>query len=506
METTLLLALCSTDVSVCQLVTTCISSFYEDSMLLNSAPPAAKIVPLRNVEIWKDLASKDFRFTGLVAFQKRARGLIRNMQQPTIGILAAWEIVFDRWIRLSQEVLRSSEAMDEKSISEWRNYSGLLASLGGSCLSNQAAICNDPNVGNFRWIDRPFNDDHDESLLTRYLKQSVQLLASTNVRIREATREALSSETSRVLLIPLLETLGSELDFLFDNPTVHSIAPNGEPKAVFAEQGASLLKSIVDRLGSPVESTGSSFPVDIGSLTLNFAKFMSKAPEGAGTLRIKIKVCQLCEGVMHKKELLNLRHDVRVRNQLLEIIFDWIARPNSPKTDNVLMSNARADDVLRLQKDLDKSCLRALAHLTYRLPLQPAEGQTDADTSDLKSEMFRTYFNRFLSLLNQESNINNYPDGRQSSSAIDDAATNPELAITALSNLLSANIDVGLKHSLSIGYHEDMDIRTAFVKVLCNILVQGTEFNNLSDAAVNRKYDELLEASLTLSSQYPADE
>ena len=75
--------------------------------------------------------------------------------------------------------------------------------------------------------------------------------------------------------------------------------------------------------------------------------------------------------------------------------------------------------------------------------------------------------------------------------------TMPELAISALSNLLSANIDVGLKHSLGIGYHEDLDIRTAFVKVLHNILIQGTEFNNLSDAAVNEKYNELLEVGPT---------
>jgi neurofibromin 1 len=69
----------------------------------------------------------------------------------------------------------------------------------------------------------------------------------------------------------------------------------------------------------------------------------------------------------------------------------------------------------------------------------------------------------------------------------------PDMAIVALSNLLSANIDVGLKHSLGIGYHEDLEIRTAFVKVLCNLLAQGTEFNNLSDVAVNERYDKLVE-------------
>ena len=63
----------------------------------------------------------------------------------------------------------------------------------------------------------------------------------------------------------------------------------------------------------------------------------------------------------------------------------------------------------------------------------------------------------------------------------------------ALSNLLSANIDIGLKHSLTIGYHDDLNIRTAFLAVLCNVLAQGTEFINLSDVATREKYDELVE-------------
>ncbi|RAL67213.1 hypothetical protein DID88_007988 [Monilinia fructigena] len=156
------------------------------------------------------------------------------------------------------------------------------------------------------------------------------------------------------------------------------------------------------------------------------------------------------------------------------------------------IAGTRVDELLRLQKDLDRASLKALVELTYRLPLQPAEGQSDADTSDLKSQMFHTYFNRFLSLLNYETAEIGRNEVRLTSAVSDDSMSSPELAISALSNLLSANIDVGLKHSLGIGYHEDLEVRTAFVKVLCNILIQGTEFNNLSDAAVNQKYDELL--------------
>jgi neurofibromin 1 len=496
LETAFLVSLCSTDISVCQLVTKCISLFCEEAHLVGGSTEANKsLVPtLRNVDIYLEISTREFRFTGLVAFQKRVRGLLRQMQHPTAGILTAWETVFDDWLKLSKQIFsRSADTLDERSLVEWRNYSGFLASLGGSCISNQALAPEESGLAGLRWIDRLSPDSYDDTILIRYMKQSIQLLASNNVRIREATRETLSTELSSLLYLPLFEALETELGVLFDSPRT-STSLSIESRVIFAEQAAALLKSIVERLGGPAK-TGVALSIDVGALTLNFAKFLDDMTESASILRVKIKICQLCETVTQKKELLNLRHDVRIRNQLLEVIFGWIARPGSPK-DAVVSAGARVDEILRLQKDLDRACLKALADLTYRLPLQPAEGQTDADTSDLKSQMFHTYFNRFLSLLNYETTEIGRNEVRLTTTLSEESMTTPELAISALSNLLSANIDVGLKHSLGIGYHEDLDIRTAFVKVLCNILIQGTEFNNLSDAAVNEKYDELLQVSL----------
>lgn len=496
LQTAFLVSLCSIDVSTCQLVTKCIGVFCEETKLLEAKATNPATIMLRNIDIYAEIATKGFRFTGLVAFQKRVRGLLRQMHYPTAGILTAWENIFDRWLTLSRQIYsHSSDALDERSLVEWRNYSGFLASLGGICISTQSLIPDDPGTTGLRWIDKNQIDGDDETLLCRYMKQSVQLLASSNVRIREATRETLSTELSSPLFLPLFETLESELSVLFDSPRTNT-SLSIESRIIFAEQAAALLKSIVEKLGGPTE-IGAVLSIDIGALTLNFAKFLDDLAEGPSILRVKIKICQLCETVTQKKELLNLRHDVRIRNQLLEVIFGWVARPGTPKISAVIAAGPRVDEINRLQKDLDRACLKALADLTYRLPLQPAEGQSDADTSDLKSQMFHTYFNRFLSLLNYETTEMGRNDVRLVPSGSDDSITTTELAIGALSNLLSANIDVGLKHSLGIGYHEDLDIRTAFVKVLCNILIQGTEFNNLSDAAVNEKYDELLQVNLS---------
>lgn len=492
-ETTLLMALCSPDIETCQMVTACIGVAVDVNTVSDTRPEAMKTMsPLaRNSDVFRGLGSRDFRFTGLVAFQKRVRGLLRQMQFPTVGVLAAWEHAFERWMYLSREVSAATmNLLDERTLAEWRNFSGFLASLGGICVANQAFILEEPALSGLNWIDRVPTDNHEESLLNRYLRLSIQLLGCANVRVREATREVLSVDIAPSLFQFLFKALETELEVLFAG----ALAPSDQGQdieVVFAEQAVSLLRALVERLEGPSD-LGAASSVHLGALTLNFAKFMDTMTDNVNTLRVKIKVCQLCEAVNKRKEHLNLRDDVRIRNQLLEYIFGWIARPRSPLADTPA-NPGRTDEPHRIQRDLDRACLRSLSELTFRLPLQPGDGQTDAGTSELKSQMFHTYFNRFLSLLNHDSADHARHEHNAMGTSRDEASSVSELAITVLSNLLSANIDVGLKHSLNIGYHENVEIRTAFVRVLCNILVQGTEFNNLTDSAMSEKYDELLE-------------
>ncbi|KAI0973171.1 GTPase [Xylaria arbuscula] len=488
-ESVLLLALCSPEIETCQVVTSALGLLNEECLILlsESQDETVATFQLPNYDIYDDISSRGFRFTGMMAFQKRTRALLRRITFPSPSILDAWEHAFEKWIHLSKDVSTTSvDAIDERVFSEWRNLSGFLASLGGVCTAEQAyGVLEEPVISGLKWIDRVVSEDSGDPILNRYLKQSTQLLACSNVRVRETIRDVLSTEISPPLYQPLFKTLGSELSNLFEGK-LNSV--NGQDAAIiFAEQAASLLRTLVEKLESPSE-LGAAACMDFSSVGLDFVKFLDGAPENISTLRVKIKACQLCESITKKKEHLNFHDDIRKRNQLLEYIFSWIARPRTPKID-IPQGPIRQDEMTRLQRDLDKACFRCLASLTYKLPLQPGEGQTDAGTSELKSQMFHTYFNRFLSLLDHESSEN----VRRDASTHDEIGSTSALAITILSNLLSANIDVGLKHSLSIGYHENIEIRTAFVKVLCNILVQGTEFSTLSDKAVNEKYNALLQ-------------
>lgn len=494
LERVLLVALCSADIETCQLVASSIGLLLEEYDVVNTHSKTTKLyVSLeRNSSILREIASPAYRITGLIAFQKRIRSLLRQLQYPTTSILQAWESAFNRWIHLAKEVsIMPPDAMIEGPFSEWRNLSGFLASIGGVCMSERSVALDEGNPPLLKWIDIPFPAEAEEALLTRYLRLGVQLLACTNIRVREAMRDTFSQEISLRLNPALFQAVDAEVEVLLTGVLAQTDKAQ-DSEIVFAEQAVSLLKDMVEKLGNPLD-IGAASTVHLGALSLNFAKFIDGAPDTTATLRVKIRICQLVEAVTKRKEHLNLRDDVRIRNQLLEYIFGWINRPGSPLLDH---NAPRLDETWRIQKDLDRACLKTLADLTFRLPLQSPDSQTDANMNEMKSQMFHTYFNRFLSLLNYES-LDNASGGQAQGAAAmrEEGTSNADLAITILSNLLSANIDVGLKHSLNIGYHESIAIRTAFIRVLHNILTQGTEFSNLSDSAVSEKYDELLNVS-----------
>lgn len=494
LETLFLVSLCSAEIEVCQIVTSCIGSFLEECRIIDAAACSASkpsLALLRNADIFSEISSRTFRFTGLVAFQKRNRGLLRRLQYPSAGILNAWETVFERWLHLSKDVsLTSAESMGERAVAEWRNYSGFLASLGGICTAEQAATLEEPAVSGLRWIDRLSSDNHEEPFLNRYLRLSIQLLACTNVRIRETMREILATEVSPALYQHLFRALESELDVLFTG-ALEAPSRGQDNEIMFAEQAASLLRSLVERLDTPTE-LGAASSLHLNSLTYSFAKFLDGVPDSPNSLRVKIKICQLCEAIVKRKEHLNLRDDVRIRNQLLAYVYSWVTRPHSPRIDAGAFGQSRQDEMIRVQKDLDRACLKALAELTYRLPLQLNDSTNDATTSERKMKLFESYFSRFLEVLDPQYEHMFRSEHTGSSSSRDGEPSMSDLSITIMSNLLSANIDVGLKSALNVGYHEHAEIRTAFVRVLYNILVQGAEFNNLSSTAVNEKYDELL--------------
>ncbi|RDA91312.1 hypothetical protein CP533_3012, partial [Ophiocordyceps camponoti-saundersi (nom. inval.)] len=490
LETTLLTSLCTADIDVCQAVMSCINVLLEEeSTFANHADHREYVHTLWcNKAFYKELASPSFRFTGLVAFQKRMHSLLSRMRSPTVGILAAWVEAFERWICLAQRISATSttNAIDEKLLREWRNCSGFLASLSGICTAGKGEAVEELPDGNYPWIDRIHSERFEEPLLTIFLKVSVQLLGCSIVEVRESMRDVLSNEISSTLHSSLLQALESEFGAFFARI---DILPDKEVRsgAIFIEQAAPLLKTIIEG----ASDFGGIMAVDLGLTAIKLARFLDSAPDEANTIRAKIRVCNMYEAVSKRQNHMNLRDDIRCRNQILECIFAWTTRPQ-----RLTQCHGLPDVNQHIRKDLEKACLSCFAHLTFRLPLQP-RGLCETGMSNRRSQMFLDYFSWFLYAFRDQTHQPGKAMPLVGPDARGEVVSDCRLLITILSNLLSANIDVGLRQCLTFGYHEDVEIRIGIVTVLYDILVQGTEFRLLSDSALSEKYGDLVNVLTT---------
>lgn len=68
-----------------------------------------------------------------------------------------------------------------------------------------------------------------------------------------------------------------------------------------------------------------------------------------------------------------------------------------------------------------------------------------------------------------------------------------ELIIAGLTNLLSANMEAGLKHYLPMGYNEDPRTRRIFVHVFTRVLQQGTSLVAVNSLDDSDRYSRLCE-------------
>lgn len=149
--------------------------------------------------------------------------------------------------------------------------------------------------------------------------------------------------------------------------------------------------------------------------------------------------------------------------------------------------------------------MEAVAALLRGLPLQPEESDR-GDLMDAKSALFLKYFTLFMNLLNDcVDNSEAEKDTPNPILPVRPRITAGKLTalrnatIQAMSNLLSANIDSGLMHSIDLGYNTDLQTRAAFMEVLTQILQQGTEFDTLAETVLADRFEQLVQLVTMIS-------
>ncbi|GAB5590022.1 Ras GTPase activating protein ira2 [Umbelopsis nana] len=525
-EAALLVSFASLNTEVCSNAIECLQFISNGGRMMEDLEVYSNVelFMIQNMSVYEAIMKSKESFLGRKAQQKRIRECLRVLSQHTPGILGAWEEIWERWKILSQIDLddyeglmsnsdqttsRLSRSSEKKLISpqfgrvaygkpyqnmtkeerafQWQNYTGFLAAVGGCLLTTSQK-----DKALDLWLftgrqpirsPRPSAEYH--AMIKMFVMELFEHLISDNIFMRETAKEALGRDLSPVLHAMLLEHMEDTLSQCFESDGDVVCSPRYN---LLIDQSITVLKLILDRIN---ESSESLFAVNFSGLIHQFAKYLNKLGPGQTALKMKIRMCNLCEALMQKKEYVTIRQEYLVRNRLLEIIAEWTSDcALKPESRSVLTA---ADNAMneKLYHDLDQACLKTIVALLHQLPLQPLEPVQEGQLGQVKSRIFYKYFTFFLKLLHRCKKVETRagvdpksPNGMKATRAIENPKDLEPLknsTILAMSNLLSANVDAGLKYSLTMGYHEDTRTRAAFMQVLTNILKQGTEFDTLAE-------------------------
>nr|XP_018259204.1 neurofibromin 1 [Kwoniella dejecticola CBS 10117]OBR81362.1 neurofibromin 1 [Kwoniella dejecticola CBS 10117] len=372
------------------------------------------------------------------------------------------------------------DGLDEEESKEWQNLiSWLCACVGVANFETKAppSLCDIIGKGILPpAYDQQILDPHVP--VEAFVKQCVDLLVSSSINVRETAKNALGSELPtngcKMIVGPMIKLLS------------HAIGPAGvsvsEPFTAFAEQSVSVLRLIIDRMGPSDDSP--TVQVDLGELFYLLAQYIHRLGRGDVALRLKTRFCHLIEIALKKPDNVTLSNKLKFKNAFLDWMSEWSLE--SMRDNDKYVSGLETTS--KAQRELNHACLRAMVPVTDGLVLTNPGEEGDNSQGVVRSRLFYKHYHHLVKVLERSSfeeaesvgytsSLHGTGNGNLKEPPSHDA---PILAILALSNLLSANVDVGLKHCLTLGYHEDPVLRTASMQLMTNTLQQGARFGGLS--------------------------
>ncbi|XP_067253752.1 neurofibromin isoform X2 [Chanodichthys erythropterus] len=459
--------------------------------------PVQSLLP--NYNTFMEFASvSNMMITGRSALQKRVMALLRRIELPTPGNTEAWEETHAKWEHATKLILSHPKTKLEDG-QEWINMTGFLCALGGVCLQqrNTSALATySPPMGTLNdrkssMVSMASCEGSPETPLSRFLDRLLSLMVCSHEKghqIRTNVKDLVGLELSPALYPMLFNKLKNSISRFFD---AQGPVPINETNTQFVEQTIAIMKNLLDN-----HTEGSSEHLgqaSIETMMLNLVRYVRILGNMVHAIQIKTKLCQLVELMMERRDDLSFCQEMKFRNKMVEYLTDWVMGTSNQAAD---------DDVKCLTRDLDQASMEAVVSLLAGLPLQPEEGD-GVELMEAKSQLFLKYFTLFMNLLNDCSEVED--EGQQvvgrKRGMSRRLASLRHCTVLAMSNLLNANVDSGLMHSIGLGYHKDLQTRATFMEVLTKILQQGTEFDTLAETALADRFERLVELVTMMGDQ-----
>ncbi|ESO97611.1 hypothetical protein LOTGIDRAFT_104331 [Lottia gigantea] len=493
----------------------CFRLLCEEADIRCGADEMAVTQLLPNYNVYSELAATSTVLpTGRAALQKRIMALLRKIEVSTSGNSQAWEDTYRNWENVTRHIESSPKKFEEggreiadlmrlkrktthhsyteleleDQLNEWANMTGFLCALGSVRLQNKTPKVSTSSAG-------ILESGRKSSIMqtvqteqycpvTQFIGYLLKLLVFQNEKIgapiQKHVKELVGHELNPALYPILFEQTKVCVDKYFDSGgqvIVTEMNTQCIVNVIF------ILKSILEMKGDqPCEYLG---VTSIESLMLAIVRYVRNLDSSVHAIPIKTRLCQLVGVMMKRRDELTFRQEMKFRNKLVEYLTDWIM-------GNSHQVNIQGD-ICSLSRELDQASMEAVAALLAGLPLQPEESDR-GDLMEAKSQLFLKYLTLFMNLLNdcseEEQDKALDPHRKRSMSNL---SVLRNCTVQAMSNLLNANIDSGLMHSIALGYHKDPQTRAAFMEVLTKILQQGTEFETLAETALADRFERLVE-------------
>ncbi|XP_043387402.1 neurofibromin isoform X4 [Chelonia mydas] len=532
LEVALYMFLWSPDIEAVLVAMSCFRHLCEEADIRCGVDEVSVHNFLPNYNTFMEFASvSNMMSTGRAALQKRVMALLRRIEHPTAGNTEAWEDTHTKWEQATKLILNypktkmedgqvtdslhktivrrrmshvsgggSIDLSDTDSLQEWINMTGFLCALGGVCLqhrSNAGLATYSPPMGPINerkgsMISMVSTEGNAETPVSKFIDRLLSLMVCNHekvgLQIRTNIKDLVGLELSPALYPMLFNKMKNTISKFFDSQGQVLLT---ETNTQFVEQTIAIMKNLLDN-----HTEGSSEHLgqaSIETMMLNLVRYVRVLGNLVHAIQIKTKLCQLVEVMMERRDDLSFCQEMKFRNKMVEYLTDWVMGTSNQATD---------EDVKCLTRDLDQASMEAVVSLLAGLPLQPEEGD-GVELMEAKSQLFLKYFTLFMNLLNDCSEVEDESaqTGGRKRGMSRRLASLRHCTVLAMSNLLNANVDSGLMHSIGLGYHKDLQTRATFMEVLTKILQQGTEFDTLAETVLADRFERLVELVTMMGDQ-----
>ncbi|KAI9204553.1 uncharacterized protein BJ171DRAFT_423956 [Polychytrium aggregatum] len=406
---------------------------------------------------------------------------------------------------------------------QWVNYTGFLCTIGHTLTSNPTSLrLQRANPSSLLRTCRPRRSLAVRS--PRFVTDMTELLVCDSKYVRGIAREHVGGSFSHSLCGKYRDSIGLINNYYLADNAASEDYVTGERALVFVEASIVALKTIFER-SEEFGRMNNLVNFDFGQLITFFVPYLDRLhtkSSQAVALRVKCRLAQAVEQLVTHKYCLGLRQEIKFRNAMTRVFIDWnsdYSLLNEVCSALIAPYTEPTTVYSKQHRELDTACLKAMVVLLRHLPLQPVArpgaSMTSISSDETKTKIFSSHLGFFLHVIttcNRVLEVSAPPPDCIVCYALSSnrraglwfacsahVAPMRDSAVLCLSHLLSANIEIGLKYSLPLAYHRDLNIRMTFIQVLTTMLQDGTQkFSGLGEQAslIRDRYKMLLELIL----------